>query len=176
MPRRANTRRGAGARIHLAPRKNVRESLAGDAYGTRKPEAPSAAAAGVRWRERAYYAAAAAVVFVVAVAVAAAGAAGALPHVQLAWFTPSSVLADARALEPLGDKQVAVRPSGIQGAGLGAFARRAFKRGEKIGDYRCVVKEWSAYLCVPRLRFVLPAASASGGEGVHHGHGMPDQR
>ena len=39
-----------------------------------------------------------------------------------------------------GDDTVAVRASGIRGAGLGAFARRAFAKGELIGTYVCKIE------------------------------------
>ena len=38
-----------------------------------------------------------------------------------------------------GNDHVAVRPSGISGAGLGAFALRSFKRGARVGWYHCTV-------------------------------------
>eukprot|EP00947_MAST-08B_sp_MAST-8B-sp1_P000570 g570.t1 len=39
-----------------------------------------------------------------------------------------------------GDENLAVRPSQIPGAGLGAFALRHFKKGEKVAVYKCDVK------------------------------------
>ena len=39
----------------------------------------------------------------------------------------------------LGNARVAVRQSGVQGAGLGAFARRTFEAGAMVGPYRCKI-------------------------------------
>ena len=43
---------------------------------------------------------------------------------------------DARD-EELGDDAIGVRRSQIPGAGRGAFARRAFAAGERVGQYKC---------------------------------------
>ena len=42
-------------------------------------------------------------------------------------------------MPPRAPLQLAVRPSTVEGAGLGAFALRAFAAGEVVGPYRCVV-------------------------------------
>ena len=38
-----------------------------------------------------------------------------------------------------GNDDVAVRPSGIPGAGLGAFTSRPFKEGDRLGWYHCAI-------------------------------------
>ena len=39
--------------------------------------------------------------------------------------------------DALGNKAVGVGPSTITGAGKGAFARRRFKAGQRVGIYKC---------------------------------------
>ena len=47
------------------------------------------------------------------------------------------MLFSGEAESPRGDKRATVRESGVPGAGLGAFARRAFRKGATVGPYRC---------------------------------------
>ena len=50
----------------------------------------------------------------------------------------------ASDLAQRGDDDADVRASGIPGAGLGAFARRAFARGDAVGRYRCAARPASS--------------------------------
>ena len=50
----------------------------------------------------------------------------------------------ASDLAQRGDDDADVRASGIPGAGLGAFARRAFARGDAVGRYRCAPRPASS--------------------------------
>ena len=43
-------------------------------------------------------------------------------------------------LDTLGHDGASVRPSGIVNAGLGAFARHAFRRGDAVGSYKCIAR------------------------------------
>ena len=49
----------------------------------------------------------------------------------------ASGLSQLSALSELGDDKLAVRESGLAGAGLGAFALRNFAPGELLGVYHC---------------------------------------
>ena len=56
---------------------------------------------------------------------------------------PQQVQCSNGELASFGDQSLAVQPSSIEGAGLGAFARRPFARGDALGAYRCVIGEAS---------------------------------
>ena len=53
--------------------------------------------------------------------------------------TPATPRGDTRHESVLGSASVAVRSSGIRGAGRGAFALRAFAEGELIARFNCLV-------------------------------------
>ena len=62
------------------------------------------------------------------------------PSVASFWHdVTGTTLLQAGELVELGSARAAVRPSGLAGAGLGAFARRSYTRGQLVGEYLCEI-------------------------------------